>query len=311
MKRFGRWLLVSLAYLVYTLGVVVVLLWILFPADGVLVWLQGKLQNAYPGLAWNINRVEKEFPLGITFADVGVYEKNDQENPLILFNEMRISPAVEGMLKLKKQVPVAYRLKTPEGTIEGELSLPGKGLPAQCSGEIRNIELGMFEEIWKKINRTASGSMSGTFQYSGFWQDPLHGELQASVEVRDGEIGLQQGIFGLEQIDFHLMSASVNLKDRIFSLDSGMMESRLFTANYEGSLQFADNLYTSALNIQGLMEPRSELLGGMNNTAASLIRSQLQNNKLSFVINGTLFEPGIIFRGASGIIDGIIESGGR
>lgn len=312
MKQAGRWLLTVFGYLLYTAGVFVVLLWILFPADSALAWLQGKLRHAYPSLSWDFSGVEKNFPLKLRLSAIRVYEKSDRENPLFQIDEVYVSPMMEKLTGLKKQVPVRFLLEIFDGTVSGELLVPGNGETVQCSGEMQGIQLGKFEEIWKKTNRSGSGKMTGTFQYAGTWHDPLQGSLQASVQVSDGAISLQQPIFGMEQVAFESTATDLALSNRTVTLDNGVMDSHLFTATYKGNMTLADNLYTSGITLQGFMEPRPELLGGLQNpTAASLIKSQLQDDRLSFTISGTLLEPGILFKGASGIIDGVIEGGGR
>jgi hypothetical protein len=116
----------------------------------------------------------------------------------------------------------------------------------------------------------------------------------------------------LDQVDFNVMTTNLSVKNRIVTIDNGVLDSRLFNVTYKGTLKLTDSLYTSGITLQGFIEPRPEMLGGMKNAAAvTLIKNQLQNNKLSFTINGTLIEPGILFKGASGIIDGIIDGGVR
>lgn len=311
MKRLVFWLLTILGYLLYTVGVIVVLLWILFPADSVLVWLQGKLNTAYPSLSWNIDNVEAGFPLKLKLSDIRVNRENDPGNQLLHIPEMHFSPDIEELVKMKKQIPVHYQVKTLDGTVAGEI-VPGKGSMVQCSGEIKNIQVGKLDEIWRKTNRNGSGKISGTFQYSGKWQNPLQGNLHADLKVSEGKISLQQQIFGLDQVNFNSMTTVLSLKDKIVTFEKGVVDSRLFNVSYTGTLKLTDTIYTSDITLTGFMEPRPELFGGLKNaTAASFIKNQLQNDKLSFTISGSILEPGILFKGASGIIDGIIDGGLR
>jgi len=64
--------------------------------------------------------------------------------------------------------------------------------------------------------------------------------------------------------------------------------------------------------MQGFLAPRPELLSRLHDDAVvSLIKEQLRDGKLSFTVSGTLLEPGILFHGLSGVIDGVIERSAR
>jgi type II secretion system protein N len=312
MKRFFRLLLVLSGYLLYTVCVTVILLWVLFPSDSALVWLQGELRQAYPSLAWNISGLEKAFPPKLRLTGVRIHENNDPDNPPFVIDEINVSPALGRLVKLEREVPLRYDMQALDGTVRGEAFFPLQGDVVECSGEAGGLELAALDAVWDLTNREGSGTMSGRFRFTGAWQDPLRGKLEADLQVRDGTISLVQPIFGLQRIDFHDMSTDLSISNRIVSLEDGRMDSRLFSASYKGVVRVTDNLYTSSINIQGSMEPRPEMLAGLQNpTAVSLIKSQLRDDKLSFTLSGSLMEPGIQFRGTSGVIDGVIEGGAR
>jgi len=312
MKPLIRSFLTGLGYVLYTIGVVVILLWLLFPVDSALVWLQGKLDAVNPALTWNIRNIKKSFPLRILLSDISVREKADKEKSLFHIDTIRLAPDIEGLMKETKRIPLLYDLNMLNGAVKGKFSLAAKGSMVECTGRLQDLEIGQYEEFWKETDRTGSGKLSGTFQYSGAWRKLLDGDLQADLKLDDGKFSLQQQIFGLNSLDFNAMTTGLSLRNRIASLTNGTVDSRLFNATFEGTLRLTGNLYTSIINLQGQMEPRPEMLGGLKNpTAVSFIRNQLQNNRLSFTISGTFVEPGIQFKGSSGIIDGMIEGEGK
>lgn len=123
---------------------------------------------------------------------------------------------------------------------------------------------------------------------------------------------MYQPVFGLSQLEFSRMTAAVNLRDGVITLEQGAVESRMLAGEYSGTVSLARPPQMSEVKIEGFMEPRPELLGTIKDSATlALIRNQLKEDKLSFTISGTLFEPGITFQGASGVIDGIIQGGAR
>lgn len=312
MKRFFRWLLVSSGYLLYTVVVIVFLLWFLFPAQSVLVWLQKKLDTMYPSLTWEIKDLEKGFPLNVKLTDVLLSGKNGRNEKLFQIDTLQVTPDINTLMKLKKQIPVLYKLDTLDGTIKGKLVLSDNRTFVQCSGEAKGLEIGKLDTIWQRTDRSGSGKMSGSFNYQGRVNNFIRGDLRADLQVMEGSISLRQKILGQDQLDFKTLKTTLNMKDMVARFEDGAVDSRLFTVGFKGTLHFTDSLYTSRIAIQGFMEPRPELFGGLENAAAvSFIRNQLQDNRLSFNITGPFLDPGIIFKGASGIIDGIIEGGVR
>ena len=307
-----RWFFSSLGYLLYTVGVVVILLWVLFPIDTVKTWLQRRLNTDYPTLIWEIKGMEAVFPLQLELSDVRVLKKNQTKNALVEIAEMQLAPDIMELVKLKKQIPLSYRIKTLDGTVKGKLMVLQDRSILQCSGDLQDIEIGQLEGFWKSIERTGSGKLSGTFAYKGLWKKPLREELEADVTVADGRVSLVQKTFGLDVLEFTTMKTRVLAKDRIVNVNDGEVDSRLFSASFDGVMSLSDNFITSGLKVQGSVEPRPELLGRLDSEIAiTFIKSQLRDNKLSFAISGSLSEPGILFKGVSGVIDGIYEGGSR
>ncbi len=312
LKKVLRWFLVSLGYLLYTTGVIIILLWLLFPAGTVKTWLQGELHKVNPLLVWEIKDMEAAFPLRLRMTDISIHSKNDMKSPLVEVAELQLAPDMKELVKLKKNIPVAYRMKTLDGSVKGKLLVPENLTTLQCSGDLKDIEIGRLEGFWQKVSRTGSGKLSGTFTYNGLLRKPFRGELEADITVTDGKVDLVQKTFGLDIMEFKTMNTTVSAKDRIVNVKDGKMESRLFSADFEGVMSLSDNLFTSGLKVKGSVEPRPELLGRLDNDVAiTFIKSQLRDDKLSFAISGSLLEPGILFKGTSGVIDGIIEGGSR
>lgn len=312
MKGFFRWFLTTLGYAVYAVAVILVLLWFLFPADSSLVWLQKKLNAASSSFVWEIKGLNRGFPFNIRLSDIKLSERDDKQTPILQFASLQLAPDMKGLAGLTSKIPFTYQLKTLDGTVKGDCQVSSNRSLVSCTGEMQNLQVGDLVELWKMTDRSGSGAVSGTFKYFGVGNNLLQGTLRAKLQVKDGTVSLRQKILGLDRIDFQSMTTSLNIKDRVASFENGQMESRLFKADFDGSLKLTGNMYTSAVNIRGKIEPRSELFGGLKNSASvSFIKGQLQDDKLSFIINGTLVEPGILFKGASGVIDGIIEGGVR
>ena len=312
MKRFVGWLFSSLGYVLYTVLVLVVLLWVLFPVDRVRVWLQAQINSTSPSFHWEIGALQRAWPISVVASGIRLKQDEEDREPLVQIDEVKIMPDIGGVLGVKTNIPVRYRVKILEGTVRGTGSYFMENGLVQCIGDMEGLELDKLKEIWRIMNRQAAGTMSGPFSYEGPWRKLPQGSLQSDLAVTDGVIALHQPVFGLSQLEFSRMTATLSLRDQVIALEEGAVESKMLAGEYSGTVSLTAPPLMSEVKINGSIEPRPELLGSIKDSATlALIRNQLKENKLSFAISGTLLEPGITFQGASGVIDGIIEGGAR
>jgi type II secretion system protein N len=312
MNKVLRWLAASIGYLLYTALVLVLLLWVLLPADSIRLWLQTRLNSASPDLRWEIADLQATLPAGLVASDVRLQEAGGAQEELLQVAELRIMPDLRSLLTSRAELPFRYQLRTTGGTLRGTASLLEEYAKLRCEGDAENLQLAGLTVLWTRIGRTATGKLSGHYRFEGDWRDPYQGVLTAELQLAEGSISLQQPVFGLDQLEFSQLTTTLELRDRVLALTGGTVESRLLAAEYSGTVTLDNPLLMSEVKIDGMLEPRSELLSSLRDQATvTLIRNQLRDNKLSFVLNGTMLEPGIQFQGSSGVIDGIIQGGER
>ncbi|HBI16154.1 MAG TPA: type II secretion system protein GspN [Desulfobulbaceae bacterium] len=312
MNRVLRWLAASFGYLLYTAMVLVLLLWVLLPTDSLRPWLEARLNAASPGLRWEIKELHAALPAGLVVIGMRLQEAGASEDELLQVSEMRIMPDLRGLIATRKELPFRYQLKVADGALQGKAALLKDGSKLRCEGEAKNIQLGGLATLWARLDRNATGKLSGNYRFEGEWRDPYQGVFTAELRVVEGSFTLQQPVFGLDQLEFGQLTGSLELRERLLALNHGKVDSRLLAGEYSGSVTLADPLQLSEVKIDGTFEPRPELLSSLRNeTTVTLIRKQLRDNKLSFSLNGTILEPGIEFQGVSGVIDGIIQGGER
>ena len=312
MKRFAGWLFSSLGYALYTVAVVLVLLWVLFPVDSFRVWLQARMNTAGPARQWEIGAMRKAWPLSVVAADIRLREGGGAPQPLVRIDEVRIRPDFGGLIAGSGNIPVHYQVSALQGSVRGNMSFMPAGNRIQCRGDLENLEVEGLGEIWRIMNREAAGSLSGRFSFEGPWDNLPQGSGQAELVITDGSIALIQPFFGLSRLEFSRMTTALKFGEGVVAVEEGTVESKMLAGEYGGTVTLADSLPTSEVKIDGFIEPRPELLGSIKDGATlALIRNQLRENRLSFAISGTILEPGITFQGASGVIDGILRGGAQ
>ncbi len=311
MNRFIRWILSSLAYLFYTVAVILLLLWWRFPADSVRKRLVHELNTTQSAWLWRIGSLEASLPPGIELGDMRLATR---ENPdLVLFeaDSVRLRPDIRRLTGLET-IPFRYTIRTMGGTVRGRTLLHLKTRRITGEETFEGLNLAALTGLRQKLRRPLSGSMSGTCTYDMALADPLRGTMRMDVRVANGFIGLRQPVFGLDQLDFSETTVSLDYADRLLTFARGRLDAKLLGADYSGTLALRSPLFMSELKLSGTIEPRPELLGRLQDTTVvTLIKSQLQSGRLAFNVSGTLLEPGIQFTGASGVLDGIIQGSGR
>ncbi len=311
MKNFLNWILSVFGYGAYTLVILVVLLWVLFPTESFRVWLEAKLDENSSSVEWKIGDIRIGWPLSVVGRDIKAV-KRDGEAPLMIVDELKMRPDVLGIRGLDSDWPLSYRAKVLGGIVKGDVSLNKEPGSIKCSGTISNVQVSGLDGLWQLLDRKVIGDLSGSFNYDGKWQGLLSGDLQTDLVMADGSVELLQPVFGLESLEFNRLSTTLLLKDRVATVDKGKVDSNLFAVEFSGTVTLADDLLGSGLDMSGAFEPRPELLGNLKDaTVVQLIKGQLRDDKLMFTLSDTLQMPGITFQGVSGVIDGVIQGSGR
>lgn len=311
MKSFLHWILSVLGYGAYTIVVLVVLLWVLFPAESFRGWLEARLEQQSASLSWKIGELRIAWPLSVVGMDIQAVKKGGEE-VLVQVDELKVRPDLAGIARFAEEWPVTYRAGLLGGTVSGEASLGREPGTVKCSGKITNVEIGGMDGFWRELGRKGNGRLSGSFTYDGKWPGLLSGNIEAELAIADGALEFLQPVFGQERLEFNRLATVLSLRDRAATLEGGKIDSDLYAVDFAGTVTMADTLLGSGLDINGSFEPRPELLGSLKDPAVvQLIRGQLRENKLTFTLSDTLLEPGILFQGVSGVIDGIIQGSGR
>jgi len=117
--------------------------------------------------------------------------------------------------------------------------------------------------------------------------------------LTNGSLGLQEPVLGMKKIDFQTVNFSFTYADNVLTITEGSLTARMLAADFTGTLNpYAPEIMRSPVQLKGNLTPRPELFATLGTgTAVNLLKKQLNNGKLTFTVNGSLKEPGIIFAG--------------
>ncbi len=284
-------------YLLYTMAVLVLLLWYQFPAAAVKARLESELQGISPGLQWHIGKVALALPADIRFSEVSVGAAGSRKKEKFSIDFLSLRPDLSTYLK-KREWSAQYRLGILEGTVTGLLSRNGDGKSLRCEGSATGIRLEGLEKNMAELERSVSGTLSGSFTGTAAIQGPGIASLQGDFSVVKGAVSFQEPVLGMEQLAFNKVSARLKYTPEKINVAGGRIESRLLAGDFSGTVTPGGTIALSTLKLNGNLVLRPEFLSGLGNDAAvKLLKGRLQKGRLPFAINGTLEAPGIVFAG--------------
>ena len=288
-----RWLLSSLGYLLYTLVVLVCLLWWKFPADTVKTWLEHQLNIETPRYVWNIETLKPVLPGRIHVSGITITPVREKM-PLIRIGQLDLVPDLVRLLGRSKLI--RYRMRLFGGTAEGSL-VSGTGFRQfDCRGKFTGLQVQQMEALRKSLQRKVGGIADGSFSWHGSRRDAEKQTIDGKIIFRDGILPLRKPVLGLATLTYSTIETPFTYRESRWIIEKGKFVSPKMTATFSGRVEPADSIANFRLQFTGRLTPRSELFtGGGNNKMAGMIRSFLKNGSLPFTLSGTAAEPGIHF----------------
>jgi type II secretion system protein N len=292
--RFFKWFIQISCYLLYTLIVLLLMLWFQFPAAAVKARIESELHNRVPGLEWEIGKIGLSLPGAVRMDDVKISRSNSRQKTPLKIDSLSLQPDLLAYQR-KGKLSAEYSLKIFGGKVSGRLSL-AKDYSMEYDGNVEGIQVDAVNKSLRDLDRIVLGTLSGAFTGKGNMQGIPVIELQGDVQLQKGTISLQEPVLGMEQLVFNQMGCRLQYGAGVIHVDDGKMESRLLAAEYSGAITPAKEFMMSQLQLKGFLTPRPEFLTGINDAmAVTVFKKQLQEGKLPLTINGTLQQPGIVF----------------
>ena len=295
--RFFKWFIRIFAYLLYTLAVLAIMLWYQFPADAAKTRLESELHSLTPNLQWKIGSIGLVLPADIRFSDIKISGSREQRRPLFTLDSLFLRPDLRTYLQSQK-MSVEYRLGALDGRVNGRMILADDHNSLRFDGNAKGIKINGLQKILQELHRNVSGTLSGSFTGKGQVRGPGINELQGNVLLEKGGISFQKPVLGMKRLAFTQVASRIKYKSGKIYLEDGRIESRLLAGEFSGTVKPVGGIALSTLKLNGALIPRPEFLSGLgNDMAVNLLKKQLREGKLPFIINGSLKEPGIVFTG--------------
>lgn len=282
-------------YLIYTVVVVLALLWYKFPADAVKTRIEKDLNRTNPGLQWVVERLTLLPPLRVQLQNIQVTGRREQKK-IFTLQDLTLGPDLMTWKKTGK-VTAQYTAHLLKGTVLGRLALTKNRKALQYNGVIQDLaidnkELPLFQEEYQ---RDVHGILSGKFSGKRNLTDITH-TMQGKFVFAQGSISLQQAVLGMDQIDFDRLETQLNMNTGTIVFSQGKVTSPLFTANFKGNLRMAVPCSDSNIRVTGSFQPGPDFTASLGSPSlAALLNKEMQKGPLPLTVNGPLKKPNILF----------------
>lgn len=281
-----------LGYLLYTLLMVGLALWLLFPRELVQRMVVGYADSLIPLLQWQVAAVKLRFPLALALEQLVVTNSANPQQTVLRIDDVEIRPELLKSLH-RRALWMEYRLHMGAAIAEGQCGRQGEQW--QVSGRLRGLDLGEVSALGDWLGRRVRGMATLTYEGSGRLHPIPSLEWKAKLTVDHGQLLLQRPVLSHSEVAFAQASMLLHGKGGQISIDEGSLDSPLGKGWFKGvvALMGGDD---SQLDLRGGLEPEEPFFAGLANTVAlQALRSQLRDKPLSVRISGSLQYPGIHF----------------
>lgn len=293
MAKTFRWGRGILGYFLYTVAVLVIMLWVLFPVDFLHQWIPEYLGAHFPYARVALSKVEIGFPGKLVLTGLEVSSSAEQKE-LLEVEALELQPDFATLLNL--QPVVGYVATFRQGRAAGTVS-SGSSLDAfNVAGKIEHVQLDVVSGIQEILGREIQGNFNAQFKGKVQSDFTALGDMDVEVSIDNGKIGLKKKILGHGTLPFSQVRFTVTGNGEKLFIEGGQVESELFSADFTGNIEPRLPYAQSRLSFAGIMVPRTEFFSHVTDREIlSVIRNQLQDDGAAFKISGDVAHPGITF----------------
>jgi type II secretion system protein N len=292
-RKHKKWL----AYVLYSLLLTGVLLYVLFPSDAFRDYLIASVEKGHPEWGLSIETVVPSLTLGMKVSGVKVSHQESAEGAVFEAESVLVRPGLWSLLQGEPKLSfkgLAYggrfrgRARLGAGNGDGALSI---------NLELEDMHIEKHEDLLQMIGRRIKGGVNGTLTYTGKADAPMEGEAEADLKLSRGEVGLLQPLFGLQAIDFDELWLTLLLRNRQVELSRAELKGPNLRGTVSGRVILRQEWMRSGLDLKGTVEPLGEFHKSLASDplTAKFISQRLKGGKLSFAIQGDVDKPRLRF----------------
>ncbi len=293
-KKVCFWLGGRVGYLLYTMLLLALFLWLLFPETAVQRLSVRALNTLSPDMTWQMGSAALHQPGTLVFEAITGYHADDVRQPLVQIDAMHLQP--KPGISLRTGDPQAvYLLHLAGGTVSGTLILEKDGW-LRLTGTIERVQIAHIK-VWEpSLQRSVEGELFGSFtgrvRGHGLEIEEMHG----TVLLENGQIELKRAILMHQWFPFDRIAMELESLGDSIRITSGEIDSAFFSGQFSGETRIRHPLEQSQLDLRGTLQPRPGFFSRVNNAVLlEAVRNRLRDRELPFLLSGEVGEPSIHF----------------
>jgi type II secretion system protein N len=282
------------AYLLYTLVVVALLMYLQFPAPAVKAYLETRISTIDPGLTLTLDTISPTvLPPGLSVTNANV---NRNEDLLVRIDRGSISPVLLSLFRKNKEV--SFTLDLGGGEIEGQALLDrnGAGDQVQVAVDISQVRLEQIDAVKTNDTFSLAGAGEGQVTYDGRLTGT--GKTNGTFTLSDLQITLHQDLFGIDELLLGQAVCTFSGNNRVLRVKSLTFDGPMAEGKITGSIELRKPIENSQLNLTVNAKPRPELIARLQETIPQgfIDTRSLGTRGMNFRISGSVESPDVSLR---------------
>jgi type II secretion system protein N len=280
-------------YLIFSVCLTVVLLYIKFPSETLTNYIRVQAEKSYPDISIGYKKIGLTLPPGINIKGLSISLKEDPETFVYESEKTTIRISILGWLKGDNKYFFESAVK--DGVISGffEEKNEMKKERVDATIDIKGVSLDKNIFIHPALSERLEGILTGKITFMGNISDPLKGNTEIHLDMTDGKVKLKKPFLDLDALEFKKMNISGIIDNRRLNIKDLNMTGGPLNGSATGTVQIRDDLLNSRLNLKAEIEPSPSLSQDMpevGNTI-SMMSNIMKDGKLRIDIQGTLDRP--------------------
>lgn len=278
-----------LLYAGYSVLVVVILAYVLFPGQAILEYVQSEVSRRGNGLELSMSRLGVAFPLGVVMRGVVVTDKG---KTMLAADSVRITPEYFRLLALKPGFDV--RMKCYKGNLKVDTKFLERSLkgPVGLSVEAENLKIDDVGLVTLLTGKPFSGTVNLKADFTGLPSQWTRGTGKLDGSLTDGKMGFLADLIGVDAFSVTRAVVEGELNEGSFAIKKCELGGKELSGTVTGTVALQQPLGRSRLQIKGQVSPAPALFQqlGSSSPVAQMLRSQSTKSggKIPFSITGTI-----------------------
>jgi type II secretion system protein N len=266
-------------YILAGIAMLVLLLYLRFPAEPVTDYIKALAAARLPGMLLSIDTVQPAVPPGVEIVNATAGFRGRPEATLHA-DRLILQP---GWLSLfRGRFAWVLTAEGYGGEVRGRIDyadvLTFRG-PLSAEANFREIRIEKCAWLRDALARQITGTLKGSFSFSGVAGALNNGTGNLDFTLTNGTYQLLESLVGFDRLDFSKVDAKVSFRNGALKIAALTLNGEKIRVSLKGNILLADDIRESQIDLNGTIE--IPLQGNKRVTLA--IGGTLGNPKMKFI----------------------------